>query len=61
MEPAARAYIESEVRPMATNTAPRTSTWGTTGPEAGWTNWGKKARKNSATLGLVMPTRKASR
>ena len=31
-----------------------------TGPASAWTNCGKKARKNSATLGLVMPTTKAS-
>ena len=46
---------------MATKTAPRTRTCVVTGPASAWTNCGKKARKNSATFGLVMPPRRRRR
>jgi hypothetical protein len=37
---------------MATNVVPSTTIWVQAAPRAGSTNWGRKARKNSAVFGL---------
>jgi hypothetical protein len=37
---------------MTTNTRPRSATWAGTEPAAGSVNWGRKARKKTATFGF---------
>jgi len=42
--------------PRKASVAPRTTIWVQAAPLEGSTNWGKKARKKSATLGLRICT-----
>src|SRR3712207_6978917 len=39
--------------PICARSVPSSRTWATTEPRAGSTNWGRNARKNSATFGFV--------
>jgi len=51
----------SEARPVSIISTPRITIWTAGRPCVGSTNWGRKAKKNKATLGLstftTMPSR----